>query len=135
MAYATIDDIEVRWHPLNDDELTRATALLDDASVMLTALVRVDDSDEQQAEVLRKVTCNMVIRAMVAYASSAFGIDQVQATMGPFAQSTHFSNPTGDLYLTKFEKQLLGIIGKGGKGRVLYPTVGGDLVAQLPNAL
>jgi hypothetical protein len=59
---------------------------------------------------------------MVASASSAFGVDELQATMGPFGQTAHFANPNGDMYLTKLDKKLLGI--GGGKGRILYPSYG-----------
>ena len=134
MAYATYQDIEERWRTLTADEQTRAVALLDDASAMLAALVRVDASDTQQAALLKQVSCSMVIRSMVASASSAYGIDQMQATMGPFGQTVHYANPSGDMYLTKLEKQLLGIVGGSGKGRILHPTVGGDLSAELPHA-
>jgi hypothetical protein len=32
----------------------------------------------------------------------------VQETTGPFSRSFNYSNPTGDLYLTKAERRLLG---------------------------
>lgn len=135
MAFATYTDIEARWRALTADEQTRATVLLDDASAMLSALVRVDESDEQQKALLKQVSCSMVIRSLVSGESTAYGVDQMQATMGPMSQSVHFANPNGDMYLTKLEKRLLGISGGSGKGRVLYPDVGGDLVAELPDAL
>ena len=135
MAFATYQDIEERWRTLTADEQTRAIALLDDASAMLTALVRIDTTDQQQAALLKQVSCSMVIRSLVAFASSAFGVDQMQASMGPFGQTVHYANPSGDMYLTKLEKQLLGIVGGSGKGRILNPTIGGDLVAQYPDAL
>lgn len=126
MAYATVEDIEARWRMLTADEQSLAQTLLDDASVMLARLVTIDESDEQQATLLKQVSCSMVIRSMVSSASSAYGIEQVQSTMGPFAQNVRFANPNADLYLTKMEKQLLGIVGGSGKGRILYPSIGGD---------
>lgn len=111
MAYATYTDIEARWRPLGPDERERATTLLDDAAAMLSSLVDVDPQDETQAYLLKFVSCSMVIRSMVAAASDAFGITQMQATMGPFAQTAHYANPTGDLYLTGQERGLLGIGG------------------------
>ena len=122
MAFATYEDIEARWRPLTADEQDRATELLDDAAVVLSRLVTVDVSDMSQADALKLVSCNMVIRSMVAASSSAFGVDELQATMGPFGQTAHFANPNGDMYLTKLDKRLLGVT--GGKGRILHPAYG-----------
>ncbi len=113
MAFATVGDLEARWHELDEGEEARASVLLDDASSMLASLVDVDSDDEQQAALLRSVCCSMVIRAMVASASDAYGISQMSATMGPFGQTVHYQNPSGDLYLTGQEKDMLGV-GTGG---------------------
>ena len=122
MAFATYEDIEARWRTLTADEQTRATTLLDDAAVMLNRLVVVDASDMEQADALKIVSCNKVLRSMVAASSDAFGVDELQATMGPFGQTAHFANPSGDMYLTKLDKRLLGVT--GGKGRILHPAYG-----------
>lgn len=124
MAFATYEDVEARWRTLTADEQTKATVLLEDAANMLLALVRVDESDGQQQAILKQVSCTMVIRSMVASESTAFGVDKLQATMGPFSQQVSFTNPNGDLYLTKQEKRLLGI--GHTNGRILYPSVGRD---------
>lgn len=133
MAFATYADVEARWRTLTADEQARATVLLDDASNMLISMVTIDASDQQQAANLKQVCANMVIRSMVASTSDAYGVDELHATMGPFGQTAKFANPSGDLYLTKQERKMLGI--RGGKGRMLSPAIGGDLVAQLPHAL
>ena len=122
MAFATYTDVEARWRTLTAAEQAKANTLLDDASNVLSTLVTVDATDEQQAKILKQVCCSMVIRSMVAGASDAFGVEELQATMGPFSQTAQFSNPNGDLYLTKLERKLLGI--GGGKGRILYPSYG-----------
>lgn len=122
MAFATYEDVEARWRTLTAEEQTRAVELLNDASTILSGMVVVDDADREQAAALKLVSCNMVIRSMVAASSSAFGVDELQATMGPFGQTAHFANPNGDMYLTKLDKKLLGI--GGGKGRILHPAYG-----------
>lgn len=122
MAFATFEDVEGRWRTLTADEQTRATSLLDDAATILCSMVDIKPCDTQQAAALKLVSCNMVIRSMVASESSAFGVDELQATMGPFGQTAHFANPNGDMYLTKLDKKLLGI--GGGKGRILHPAYG-----------
>lgn len=109
MAYAEVSDIETRWRDLSTDEEARATALLDDASAMLAELVDIRDGDEEQLELLKIVCCNMVIRAMSASEYDAFGASQMSMTAGPYTQQFTYANPSGDMYLTKMEKRLLGI--------------------------
>ena len=109
MAFADVSDIESRWRELSTDEEARATTLIDDASAMLSALVEVDETDEEQAELLKMVCCNMVIRAMSASEYDAFGASQMSMTAGPYTQQWTYSNPSGDMFITKMEKRLLGI--------------------------
>lgn len=124
MAYATVSDIESRWRALNEAEQTRASVLIDDASAMLTALVNVDSDDQEQAQLLKQVCCAMVIRAMSATEADAFGASQMSMTAGPYSQSWSYSNPTGDMYLTKLEKRLLGIT--SGYIGTIEPRIGND---------
>ena len=109
MAFADVSDIESRWRELSTDEEARATTLIDDASAMLSALAAVDETDEEQAELLKMVCCNMVIRAMSASEYDAFGASQMSMTAGPYSQQWTYTNPTGDMFITKMEKRLLGI--------------------------
>lgn len=109
MAYAEVSDIETRWRDLSTEEEARATALIDDASAMLAELVDIRDGDEQQLGLLKIVCCNMVIRAMSASEYDAFGASQMSMTAGPYTQQFTYANPSGDMYLTKMEKRLLGV--------------------------
>lgn len=109
MAFADVSDLESRWRELSTDEKARASVLLGDASAMLSALVKVDATDYEQAELLNTVCCNMVIRAMAQSDMDTFGVSQSAITAGPYTQSFSYSNPSGDMYLTKLEKKLLGI--------------------------
>ena len=123
MAYAEVSDIEARWRQLSTDEKSRAAVLIEDASAMLSTLVVVDGSDEQATN-LRTVCCNMVIRAMSATAADSYGVSQQSITAGPYTQSFSYSNPSGDMYLTKLEKRLLGIsVGYIG---TIRPMMAGD---------
>lgn len=112
MAYATYSDLEARWRPLSAAEQDRATILLEDASQILRDLSPgLDDrvlTDEVSLITLCSVVCAMVKRVMQGPADFD-GVTQQQQTAGPFMQGVTFSNPTGDLYLTKFEKRRLGI--------------------------
>lgn len=111
MAYATIGELESRWRPLSEDEAARASVLLDDAAVYLSALMGNRNGDGCcRSEALGIVSCSMVQRVMSAD-TDVFGVSQTSMTAGPYSQSFSFSNPSGDFYLTGFEKQLLGLGG------------------------
>lgn len=108
MAYANVNDIEARWRELTDEEAARANALLEDASNILSGLVKVDASDQSQEAALRQVCANMVIRAMGS-SSDMFGATSSTMTAGAYSQTVSYASPTGDLYLTKAEKRMLGV--------------------------
>lgn len=102
-AFAQIEDLELRWRPLTPSETPKAEALLVDASVMLTAAVNVDNID---AGLLKIVVCRMVQRAMT---SEAGGVDQLTMAAGPFSQNVRYTNPHGDLYISKSDRRTLGV--------------------------
>lgn len=111
VAFATAADLEVRWRPLVSDEQAVAEARLDDAS----AIVRSEcpDIDAKitagtvDAEVARFVVCEMVKRTMLSGPDTA-GVSGQMLVAGPFTRQQTYANPTGNLYLTKQEKRLLG---------------------------
>lgn len=104
--FATVQDLESRWHKLLDSESEQATVLLADASQM------VIDTCPQYVNAspltLTSIVCAMVKRAMISGDSDAVGVSSTQETAGPFSQSMSYTNPMGDLYLTKAEKLRLG---------------------------
>lgn len=106
MAYATTDDLAARWRPLSTAEAARAAALLDDAAVIIDAECPPADPPAD-LDARRIVSCAMVKRAMVA-GPDVEGVGSVQQTAGPFSQSTSYSNPAGNLYVTKADRRLLG---------------------------
>ena len=120
MAYAEVFDLEYRWHELTEDEQARAEVLLEDASAYIDSLV---DADKCNHDVLKIVCCIMVQRAMVATDANALGITQQSMTAGPYTQSWTYSNPSGDFFLTKLEKKLLGI--SPGYIGSIRPMIGG----------
>lgn len=126
MAFADVSDLESRWRDLSAGEEARAAVLLDDASAMLETLVEVDASDEQQAAMLKIVCCNMVQRAMASTENDLFGVSQQSMAAVGFSQSYSYANPSGDMYLTKYEKRLLGI--NVGYITSIPPKIGGGNV-------
>ena len=108
MAYAEVYDIEVRLgRTFTADEAVNVQALLDGASAVLNKLVKVTNDTEQYA-LLKFVCTNMVCRT-VDSGVDVLGASQASVTAGPYTQSYSFSTPSGDMYLTKLEKRLLGI--------------------------
>lgn len=117
--FATPDDLAKRWRPLDSDETERATELLSDASAVIRTecpgidakITPVPPATEPELDpgIPKMIVCAMVKRAMLV-ANDADGVSATQQTAGPFSQSLTFSNPMGNLYLTKAEKRLLGCV-------------------------
>lgn len=106
--FATPDDLAARWHELSPDEERQAKVLLDDASDIIIAAQ--PDWDTVREATLKRVTCQMVKRAMLADSLGVgVGVTQVNQTTGPFTDGMTFANPTGDLYLLDSEKRSLGV--------------------------
>jgi hypothetical protein len=116
-AFATVDDLEQRWRPLEESERTFAETALLDATAMIANLLKkyrvtVDPDDEVQAHNLCRVTCNVVMRTMVAMQNGNGNIDpytQQTVTAGVFTQTYMYANPNGDFYLRAEERRSLGI--------------------------
>lgn len=109
MAYATIDELELRWRPLTADESARAQALLDDAALMLDAVLSAASIQDVEEGALVAVSCNMVRRAMALSDSGMYGVSQGTVSADIYSQTMTYANPTGDMYLTGNEKRMLGI--------------------------
>lgn len=110
MVYATVPELEARWRTLTGPEKVRAGTLLEDAAVRLdVACPPSDPITAQEASARLIVSCEMVKRAMSAPGGvEDVGVTSIQSGAGPFQQTKQFANPTGDLYLTKADKALLG---------------------------
>jgi len=110
MRYAEVADLEDRWRPLSSSEKTRADVLLGDAGVRLDALCPPTNPPTlQELDARRIVSCEMVKRAMSTPGGlDGIGLASQQAGAGPFQETLQFSNPTGDLYVTKSDRDLLG---------------------------
>lgn len=111
MPYATVEDVEARWRTLSAEEKARAGVLLEDAAVRIDSACPLPVlpilPTEAELAARRIVSCEMVKRAMIA-GDSMPGVETVQDGAGPFQTSFKYTNPTGDLYLTKADRKLLG---------------------------
>lgn len=110
--FATHSDLSARWRALSTAEQARATVLLGDASAIIRSMSPGIDAEitagTVDPDVPKAIVCSMVKRVMQG-PSDLDGVTQSQQTAGPFSQGVSFANPSGDLYLTKLEKQRLGI--------------------------
>lgn len=108
MSYATAEDVQRRMvKPLSDDQMDVCAALLDDAGVLIDAIAP-NASDEAKAT----VSCSMVIRALGSQGDLTVptGATQGSASALGYSQSWTFGNgATGELYLSRTEKRLLGV--------------------------
>lgn len=109
-AFAEVGDLESRWRPLTPVEAGRASVLLGDASVMLRAQFRSIDAKitagTMDAALPLLVVCDMVKRALIAPVDDPAAVTR-QQTAGPFSQSVTYSNPSGDLYISKADRRQL----------------------------
>jgi len=109
--FANAQDVADRWRPLSSDEQQTALTLLGDASAYVRAECPGIDARVTAAtldpDLVKAVTCAMVKRAMVGGVDLA-GVSNEQQTAGPFMRGLTYSNPLGDLYLTRQERRRLG---------------------------
>lgn len=107
MAYATLVEVQMRMsRELSTTEQTVCTTLLDDAAVLIDSFnPRADDNAR------KVVSCRMVVRALGDGTSSGVPIGASQGSMSALGYSqswTMGSGSTGELYLSKIDKQMLG---------------------------
>lgn len=121
-AFATVDDLESRGIDYIAVGRGVAEQLLDDAGLILRQYVTATDNAEQLA-LLNIVSCNMVGRAIESVGSRLNGVNQVDATMGPFQQSFHYADALGGLRLLPSERSFLGI--DGGYISTIPAAIGG----------
>lgn len=110
MAYATYTDVQARMNrEMSLDEQATCTTLLDDAAVIIDAT-----GTTATADIKKVVSCRMVIRAL---GESDVPIGATQGSMSGLGYSqswTMGSGSTGELYLAKLDKQMLGLANKIG---------------------
>ncbi len=128
MRYATVEDVEAGFRPLEDSEKTLCEALLDEAGIVIDAYNR---GAEEKCKSL--VSCRMVRRQLdsgpgAAEAQNAvtfpMGASQGSASALGYSQTwTMSGGSVGELYLSKLEKKLLGVGDKIGASSPLEGMV------------
>lgn len=125
MAYATYQDVQARIsRTLSADEQAICTTLLDDAGVIIDSF-----NANASADIKKIVSCRMVIRSIGDGTDYDIPVGATQGSMSGlgYSQSWTISNgSTGELYLAKLEKELLGrsnTIGSYSPVEELVPTI------------
>lgn len=108
MAYATVDDVQARMmRQMSSDEETMCSTMLDDAAIIIDTY-----NSEASADNKKVVSCRMVIRALGDGDSSGIPIGSSQGSMSGLGYSqswTMSGGTTGEMYLSKLDKKLLGV--------------------------
>lgn len=107
MAYAELADVQARMsRTLSASEQTVCTTLLDDAAVLIDSYNPIASDDTRKV-----VSCRMVIRTLGDGNDSGVPVGASQGSMSALGYSqswTMGSGASGELYLSKTDKQMLG---------------------------
>lgn len=109
MAYATVDDVAAGFRELTLDEQSVCAKLLDEAALIIDAY-----NVEAPYDAKNTVSCRMVRRSI---GDSGVPIGATQGTVSALGYSqswTMSGGSSGELYLSKIEKKLLGVGNKIG---------------------
>lgn len=106
MAYATVEDVQARMtRTLSLDEQALVTTLLDDAAVIIDSYNASATADSKKI-----VSCRMIIRT-IGDGESDVPIGATQGSMSGLGYSqswTMSGGSSGEMYLSKLEKHMLG---------------------------
>lgn len=107
-AYATVEDVQARMvRTMSEDEEAVCGVLLDDSAAMIDAV-----APNATAEAKKVVSCRMVIRALGDGSASGYPIGASQGSMSGLGYSQSWTvsgGSTGELYIGKADRQLLGL--------------------------
>lgn len=107
MAYATVTDVQARMtRTLSQNEQTICATWLDDAAVVIDAFNRNATADAKKV-----VSCRCVIRQLGDGDDVGIPVGATQGSMSGLGYSQSWtvgSGSTGEIYLSKLDKQLLG---------------------------
>lgn len=106
MAYATYEDVQARMtRTLSESEQAVCATLLDDAAVIIDTF-----NESAKEDVKLVVSCRMVIREL-GDGDTGIPMGATQGSMSGLGYSqswTYQSGASGELYLSKLDKQMLG---------------------------
>lgn len=108
-AYATVSDVQARLtYTMGTAQSNLCSTLLDDAAVMIDAVALSASADAKKV-----ASCRMVIRAMGDGSSDGVPMGASQGSMSALGYSQSWTigsgGATGELYLGKTDRQILGL--------------------------
>lgn len=107
-AYASVEDVQSRMtRTMTEDEQAVCSVLLDDGGVMIDAIALSASADAKKV-----VSCRMVIRALGDGTTGGYPIGASQGSMSGLGYSQSWTvsgGSTGELYIGKADRQLLGL--------------------------
>lgn len=115
-AFATLEDLNLLWRPLREDEKSRAEALLAVASDSLRTeadkvgrdLDAMIAAKPALASVAKSVTVDVVARTLMT-STNQEPLSQFTQTAGPYTASGTYLVPGGGLFIKKSELARLGL--------------------------
>ena len=110
--YATVQQVEAGFRTLNDNELDKCNALLEEAALLIDAVAKNAPVDSKSV-----VSCRMVRRSLGDGSEASVPLGATQGSMSAlgYSQSWTISNGSaGELYLGKTDRILLGLSNKIG---------------------
>lgn len=115
--FATIADYEVRCGAVDDGDVAKVEALLEDASAFLEGQYvrrtgrKYEECDNAVFDSNAKAVCVAMVSRAVAASGALAGVTQQSQTAGSYSASYTYANPTGDLYLSRSDLKRLGLAG------------------------
>jgi len=109
MSYATVADVQARMaRDLTEDEQAVCAPLLEDAAVIIDSVTSTASADARKL-----VSIRMVQRALGDGSAAGVPMGATQGSMSALGYSQSWTigsgGGTGELYLSKLDKQLLGV--------------------------
>jgi hypothetical protein len=104
-TYATVQDVAAGFRPLTASEQTIATQLLVEAAIIIDAYNSLASADAKNV-----VSCRMVRRSIGSSGDTPIGASQGSMSALGYSQSWTMgaTGSTGELYLNRMDKKLLG---------------------------
>lgn len=104
-AYATVQDVAAGFRPLTASEQTIASQLLIEAAIIIDAYNSLASADAKNV-----VSCRMVRRSIGSSGDVPIGASQGSMSALGYSQSWTMgaTGSTGELYLNRMDKKLLG---------------------------
>lgn len=126
--YADIADLTAKYN-LTPAQENVAETYLEDASILIRDLLAAEGKsvEDYEDDTITKITRDVAYRGLSAVSDGAMVSQYTESAIG-YSETFTYSNPQGDLYLTKLEKKQLGI--GGARMFTIHPHIGGGRCAK-----